>query len=319
MRGKRAVILLAVPIAFLVATLVVGCSLGRSAEGKTRVAADIVPLAMICREVGGDHVEVEVLVPPGSSPHTYELSAGQIGFLAKADLLVVNGLGLVPWAENIPFRVGRPDLVVVEAAGSVPSEELLPAASGLLDGWEDEEGEGAHRSELYDPHLWLDPLLALHIVDAVEDGLARVDPENSGYYREKASELRARIAALHEEVFRRTKGFTHREFISFHSGWTYFARRYGLLQVGVIEELPGKEPSAGKVAALVELARSRGVRAVFAEEQFNPRVAEAVAEETGGEVRVWTLDPLGDLEDPERGDYCSLIRYNLDIMEEALR
>ncbi len=283
------------------------------------MAADIVPLAMICREVGGDRVEVEVLVPPGSSPHTYELSPGQVSFLSRADMLVLNGLGLIPWEESLPSRVGRPDLVVVRAAESVPNEELLPAVSEWSEGQGEGEAGGPRGSETYDPHLWLDPLLALRIVDAMEEGLERVDPENAGYYRERASELSARIASLHEEVLRRTAAFSHREFISFHSSWSYFARRYGLRQVGVIEELPGKEPSAGDVAALVKLARSWGVRAVFAEEQFNPRVAEAVAEETGGEVRVWTLDPLGDLGDPRKGDYCSLILYNLEIMEEALR
>ncbi|MDI6874151.1 metal ABC transporter substrate-binding protein [Candidatus Solincola sp.] len=283
------------------------------------MAADIVPLAMICREVGGDHVEVEVLVPPGSSPHTYELSAGQVSFLAGADLLVINGLGLIPWAEDIHSRVGNPDLVVVEAAEAVPPEELLPARAEGSDSHGEEEEAGGHGHGIYDPHLWLDPVLALHIVDAVEEGLVRTGPEYAEYFRERASELRARMTSLHEEVLRRTAAFTHREFISFHSSWTYFARRYGLRQAGVIEELPGKEPSAGEIAALVELARGRGIKAVFAEEQFNPRVAEAVAEESEGEVRVWMLDPLGDLGDLERGDYCALIRYNLDIMEEALR
>ncbi len=304
----------------LAAHLLSGCG-GNSPGGeKVRVAADIVPLAMICRQVGGEHVEVEVLVPPGSSPHTYELTAGQVGFLAEADLLVVNGLGLVPWAEDVHSRVGNPDLVVVEAAEAVPRDELLPASvEEREEGEQGEDREEGREHALYDPHLWLDPLLAGYIVDAVEEGLIRVDPGRAGYYRERAARLRAEMNSLHEEIRRRTASFTRREFISFHASWTYFARRYDLRQAGVIEELPGKEPSAGEIAALVDMAVSRGVGAVFAEVQFSPRVAEAIAEESGGKVRVWVLDPLGDLDDPRKGDYCSLLRYNLGIMEEALR
>lgn len=297
-----------------------GCGGAKPVERKMLIAADIVPLAEICRDVGGDRIEVEVLVPPGSSPHTYELSAGQVRFLSEADMLVINGLGLTPWAEDIFSRVDNPDLVVIEAAGEIPPEELIPAWKWDSCMGEEREGEGNdHEHALYDPHVWLDPVLVLYVVEAVEEGLIRLDPTHADAYRANAASLRRDISDLDEEIRRRTAGFTHKEFIAFHSTWTYFARRYGLQQAGLIEVLPGKEPSAGEFAELVEMARARGVKAVFAEVQFNPRIAEAVAEESGGEVKVWTLDPLGDMQDPRKDDYCDLIRYNLDLMEEALR
>lgn len=303
----------------LTATLQPGCGGGAGSDGKVRVAVDIVPWAAICRELGGEQVEVKVLVPPGASPHTYEPSAGQVSFLARADLLVINGLDLTPWAEDLFSRVRNPDLRLVVAAEAVPPEELLPVG-----GEETEMGGGGgettrHEQGVYDPHLWLDPVLVLPVVDALEEALVEADPEHAQYYEERASELRERITSLHREISRRTAGFTHREFISFHSAWSYFARRYGLRQVRAIEERPGKEPSAGEIAELVSLTEERGVRAIFAEVQFNPRVAEAVAEESEGRMKVFVLDPLGDLDDSSRGDYCSLILYNLEIMEEALR
>ncbi|MGQ9474786.1 MAG: metal ABC transporter substrate-binding protein [Actinomycetota bacterium] len=285
-----------------------------------KVAVDIVPWAAICRELGGEQVEVEVLVPPGASPHTYEPSAGQVSFLAQADLLVINGLELTPWVEDLISRVGNPALKLVVAAEAVPPKELLPLEGREVDSEEEEDGERVeHAHGIYDPHLWLDPMLVFPVIDALEKALAGVDPEHTPYFRERASELRERISSLHEEVSQRVAGFTHREFISFHSAWSYFARRYGLRQLRAIEERPGEEPSAREIAELVSLAEERGVRAIFAEAQFNPRVAEAVAEESEGRMKVFVLDPLGDLDDPSRGDYCSLILYNLEIMEEALR
>jgi zinc transport system substrate-binding protein len=89
--------------------------------------------------------------------------------------------------------------------------------------------------------------------------------------------------------------------------------------VGVIEELPGKEPSAGEIADLVELIAEQGVKVVFAEPQFSPRAAEAIAEESGGEVKVMVLDPLGDPEDPEWDTYMKMMRKDVGIMEEAMR
>ncbi len=294
------------------------CVGGNEGSARTLVAVDIVPLAQICRSVGGEWVEVEVLVPPGASPHSYELSSDQMKSLERADLLVLVGLGLIPWEEEIFTKIGREGLPLIEAGQQIPAGELIPAGEEHAGDKTGEHGEeGSHGD--YDPHVWLDPILAEYIVEAVRDGLSRVDPEHASAYRDNAASFLEELATLHAEIARRTASFSRREFIAFHSSWNYFARRYGLLQVGVIEERPGKEPSAGEIAELVELARERKVRAVFAEEQFSSRAAEAVAEESGGEVRVWKLDPLGDLGHPEKGDYCGLMRYNLSIMEEALR
>lgn len=294
------------------------CGGGRTDGGRIKVAVDIVPMAQICRSVGGEWVEVEVLVPPGASPHAYELTTEQMRFLSEADMLVVTGLGLIPWEEEILSRIGGKGLAFIKAGEEIPAGELV-AAGETHHGGEAEEQveEGEHGTS--DPHVWLDPVLVRYIVVAVRDGLAKIDPQHASSYEANAASLLEDLEALHEEITRRTAAFSRREFIAFHSSWTYFARRYGLKQVGVIEERPGKEPSAGEIAELVMLAREKGVGAIFAEAQFSARVAEAVAEESGGGVRVWMLDPLGDLGDPEKDDYCALMRYNLSVMEEALR
>ncbi len=304
---------------FLVAsTAVGGCGKGEEGAAKVKIAVDILPLAQVCSSLGGDLVYVEVLVPPGSSPHTYELTPGQVEFLSEADIVVVNGLGLAPWAEEIPLRVENPRLKVINAGERIPVGDLIPI-SNSLDFHEQHQESGAERSLNYDPHFWLDPVLMAPVAEALGNALIDVDPDHASAYRENLQAFLQGLDALHDEIRTRTGAFTHRDFIAFHSSWTYFARRYGLRQLGVIEERPGKEPSSQEIAELVKLAREQGVVAIFAERQFNPRVAEVVAEETGGEVRVFTLDPLGDPGDPARADYFSLMRYNLGIMEEALR
>lgn len=289
-----------------------GCGTSRGEEGRLKVAADIFPMADLCRRIGGDLVEVETMVPPGTNPHAFELTTGQMRFLSEADVLVTVGLDLTPWAEGIFEKAGNPDLVVVKAGESLPEEDLIPALDDVGHG--DEGGHGVH-----DPHVWLDPELAALMVEAISGAFAAADPANSETYESNAAacveELRRLDAHIRDEV----AGFRARKFVSFHSSWVYFARRYGLEQVGVIEELPGKEPSAGEIAELVEMIRAQGVTAVFAEPQYSSRAAEAVAESAGGGVTVVTVDPLGDPEDPEADSYVEMMKRAVRAMGEALK
>jgi len=292
-----------------------GCLVKEEAGGGMMVAADIVPLAEFCRVVGGDRVRVETLVPPGASPHTYELTGGQMRFLSQADLLVTVGLGLIPWAEEVLAKVDNPDLLNVVAGEAVPRSELIPA--GEEERRDAEEVEGEYQA--YNPHIWLDPDLCVYIVEAILEGFTAADPGNAYYYEENARTYIEELRVLRSDIEAEVAAFAERKFVSFHSSWDYFARRFGLEQVGVIEELPGKEPSARDIADLIDLMAALKVKAIFAEPQFDPRAAEAIAEESGGDVEVVTLDPLGDPGEPGRSTYIDLMRDNVANMGEVLR
>lgn len=287
-----------------------GCG-SEPAAGKLKVAATIAPLADFCRQVGGDLVEVEMLVPAGASPHTYEPTTRQMVFLSEAGAFVYNGLGLESWITDVVRKVGNAELVEVEAAGQIASSDLIEAAS--------EQSHEGETGAVYDPHVWLDPKLAIQEVEAIRDGLVEADPDNADVYRENAGLYIRELEDLDGYVEAETNAFTLRKFVSFHPAFTYFARRYGLEQVGVIEELPGREPSAGEIARLVDLMDEQGVKVVFTEPQFSPRAAEAIAAESGGEVVVKSLDPLGDHDDPDTSDYIALIRHDVSVMSEAMK
>lgn len=325
-------LMVAASLLYMPLFLLPGCG-GAVGGDALEVAVDIAPLAYLCKEVGGERVVVEALVPSGSSPHTYELTTGQMKFLAGAELLVTVGLELTPWAEEVFESVDNPRLHAVTVGEILPPEVLVPASQALsLDagghengeeggeggrddsadkGQGEEEGEGGedrgHDHGVYDPHVWLDPTLCEFVVLALGEEFSRADPANASYYRERAKESVEGLRALDEEIGAILADLPSRRFVSFHSSLTYFARRYGLEQVGVIEELPGKEPSAGEIADLVEMVRVMGVRAVFAESQFSPRAAEAIAEASGGGVVVEVIDPLEDPGDPASGSYAGMM------------
>lgn len=273
---------------------------GRAAEpaapgGRLAVAASILPLADFAREVGGVRVEVTTLVPPGTSPHTYEPTPAQLLLVSRARLLVLNGAGLEYWADKLIAAAANPRLVVVRAAAGLP----------LLAGDADDRSGN--------PHVWLSPRLAIHEVAAIRDGLIRADPAGTAVYRANALRYAARLRALDREIRAAVAGFRSRKFIAFHPAWAYFARDYGLEQAAVIERSPGREPSPAEVLRIIRSAKAIGARAIFAEPQFSTKAARVIAAECGATVLL--LNPLGR---PPAYRYIDLMRFNLAQMRKAL-
>ncbi len=173
------------------------------------------------------------------------------------------------------------------------------------------------RAGAANPHYWLDPVAMKGGVRRLAQALSRKDPAGADGYRERADRTLSELEALDAELRDRTARFESRSFIAFHGAWDYFARRYGLTVLAAIEEFPGKEPGPRHVGEIVALVREHGIRAIFAEPQYPPKAAEVVAAECG--VPVLILDPLGGRGVPGREDYFSLMRYNVSVMEQALR
>ncbi len=268
---------------------------GGATQGTLLVVASIAPLADFARHVGGERVQVDLMVPPGASPHTYEPTPAQLRTLSRARLLVLNGVGLEFWADDVVKAVDNPDLVVVQTA------EGLEIVQG------DEHGGG-------NPHVWLDPLNAIHQVERIRDALIQVDPEGEAVYRANADRYIAELKALDQEIRETVATFSSRKFIAFHAAWIYFARRYGLEQAAVVERSPGKEPSPAEIAEVVQTAKAIGAKAIFAEPQFPTKAAQVIAAESGAQVLL--LNPLGL---PPDYDYLEMMRYNLGEMAKALK
>jgi len=290
---KRQVPLL---ICFLAFTLYASGALAQP----LKVVASISPIGDMVREVGGDRVVVRVLLPPGASPHVFEPTPGTAKDITQARLFFGVGAGLDFWAEKL-VRASKEHIRII----------LLSEGIKLLH----EEGDHGHGHETGNPHVWLDPLLAMEIVRKVEQTLAETDPQGAHTYRVRSAQYIAKLQALDAEIRNTVSTFTIKSFVSFHPAWDYFALRYGLKSVGVIEESPGKEPSPQRLQTIVKAIRHYHIRAVFAEPQLNPKIAEVIAHEAG--VKVIMLDPEGGL--PGRETYLGLMKYNLARLKEAMQ
>jgi zinc transport system substrate-binding protein len=272
------------------------------AQGKLPVAATILPLGDFCQKIGGDLVQVQVMIPPGASPHVFEPSPMEMARAYQAKVFVYIGAGLEPWATRLLRARGSKNLVVVEAARGIP---LLKMQG---------KGEEAHLTG--NPHIWLDPVLAQGICRKIAAAYIQADSAHRAQYEANLQAYLAALAELNQEIENHAKRWRRRDYVSFHPDLAYFARRYGLHNVGIIEAAPGREPTPRYLQNLVAAIQRFGIKVVFAEPQLNPRVAEVIAQEAG--AKVLRLDPLGG-RPPYGSDYLKLMRYNLATLDQALQ
>jgi zinc transport system substrate-binding protein len=285
---------------------------GLAQAGPLPVAATILPLGDFCRQIGGDLVRVQVLIPPGASPHAFEPAPSVMARASQARVFVYIGAGLEPWAAKLLRSRGPDNLVVVEAARGIP---LLDMASHHHEPHTAVAGD--HDDHLAgNPHIWLDPVLAQEICRKIAAAFIQADPGHRAQYEANLQRYLGSLEELNQEIEAKERTWRLRDFVAFHPSFSYFARRYNLHEVGSIEEAPGREPTPRHLQDLVVAIRRYGIKVVFAEPQLNPRVAEVIAQEAG--VKVLRLDPMGGTP-PYGSDYLLLMRANLAALDAALR
>ncbi|AKB20252.1 MULTISPECIES: metal ABC transporter solute-binding protein, Zn/Mn family [unclassified Methanosarcina] len=258
------------------------------------VAVSILPLAEFAEKVGGDNVKTVVIVPSGADPHTYEPSPKEVQEISKAKMLVTVGVGMPfeeVWIDN--FESMDSGTLIVNCSKGIELRKLAE---------HDHEGEAEHNESLeagdenkidedhekLDPHIWTSPENAKMMVEDIYEGLVELDPENEAYYTQNRDAYLEELDALDSRIQEKLEGREERNFMVYHPSWGYFAAEYGLTMIPV--EVEGKEPSARDLAKLVDLAKEKKVKVIFVQTQFNPRSADVVAQEIGGEVVA--VDPL---------------------------
>ena len=167
------------------------------------------------------------------------------------------------------------------------------------------------------PHIWLDPVIAKSMVNKITDALCEVDHQNVSYYKQRSLDYLQALDKLHQMIQETVSHFKLKKYIAFHASWDYFARRYGLESLGVIEAAPGRNPTPMQIKNIVEMINKYHIRAVFAEPQLNYRAAKVIAKEA--DVKVLLLDPMGNSKQKYGNTYMDLMKHNLNILKEAMK
>lgn len=278
---------------------------GSAADGgPLKILASFLPMYVFAKNVVGDApgVTVDLMLPASlGCPHDYALTPGDMKKIAEADLFIANGRGMEEFL-GIPVKKANPGIVVVETAAAVaPIRSRGP-------------GPGGKGGEV-NPHTWVSPHNAILQVRAVEKALAAARPAQAGTFRRNADAYAARLDALAADFAAAAGRFRNRNIVTFHGVFDYLARDLGLRVVGLIEETPGQEPSAGEIERLVAAIRASRAAAVFDEPQYPERIAAVVAAEA--KVPLRTLDPVST-GSPDPGAYEAAMRRNLAVLVGTL-
>lgn len=255
-----------------------------------RVFVSIVPQADFVKRVAGDRVEVEIMVGPGQSHHTYEPTPRQISRLAESRAYFQIGL---PFERAVCDRISQvaPSVRLIDTTRGVTFREMTgccathdePAHLG-----EHDDSRSSHSHAGRDPHIWLSPRLVKAQARTIRDALVEIDPAGAADYDAGLARFERDLDELDSRIRNRLKPFTGRAFLVFHPAYGYFADEYGLEQVAVEED--GKEPSARRLVELVARANALGIKRVFVQPQFAVGGAKAVADAIGASVV--PLDPM---------------------------
>ena len=287
-----------------VAALLAGCAAASggpsdSSGGKLlKVVATTTQVQDFTRVIGGGRISLTGILKPNVDPHDYEPSPADLDAIARANVLVINGVGMEKWLDDTVKSAGFHGTTVDTSKGVVirrgASSEEQPAG---------------------DPHIWQNPMNAKVMVANIERALAAADPADAAYFERNLDAYTAKLSALDAEVARQLDSLANKKIVTNHDAFGYYIDRYHLDYVGSI--IPSfdtsAELSAKDVADIVAKIKTTGVKAIFSESSLPPKTAETIANEAHVKVVEGENALYGDTLGPAGSDgatYLQMIEHN---------
>ena len=270
-------------------------SVSRASENKNQKIVAITsfyPIYEFTKNVGGTRVEVIQLIPFGIEPHDWEPTVKDLQSMQQADLIIINGIGFENWAND--FASTNQDVIIVDTSKGITNDNLINQA---------------------DPHIWLNPVMVQTQVANIADALMKIDPENREYYNANADSYILRLDQLDQKIKNELSQCEKKDFVAFHSAFSYFAEQYGLTQHTILESNePHDEPTSKNLENIINLATSLDIDVIFTEEAVDTRTSQVIADEIGGTVLVLSPLEIGD----QNTDYIAKMEQNLANLKEGL-
>ena len=281
----------------------------RAAAG--RVVATTADLAALAAAVGGDLVEVETIVPPGSDPEAFEPRPGDLDKVRHADVLIRVGLGYDYWLDRLAGQAADRRLMrggegYVDASAGIPLLEIRGQSV---------VNEGGHAHGVANPHYWLDPENAAIMTAGIAEALARRAPAEAPRILVNRQRFLAGLNAELQRWSARLAGFAGVKLIAYHNSWPYFARRFRLDIVDFIEPKPGVAPSPAHLAKLIAEGRRGNVRAIL-HEPYEPDDSSRLLAQKLGVPFVLLATSVESVAGVK--DYLDLFEYNTATLAKAL-
>ena len=282
----------------------VGCGgTDKPAEKKTaepfRIVTSFYPMYVATINItdGVDGVEVYNMTKPQTGClHDYQLMTEDMKTLEKADAFVINGAGMEDFMDKVTEQQKK--LKVIDASRGI----------ALI---HDEEGDN--------PHVWLSVTDAITQVRNIADQLKEADPTHAAAYEKNAAAYIEKLTSLKSEMHAALDNVPHKDIVTFHEAFPYFAKEFNLNIIGVVEREPGTEPTPTELQETIEQVNALPTKVLFTEPQYSPAAAETIARETG--AKIYTLDPVvtGEATPAAKNAYIDTMKKNMKTLQEALK
>lgn len=271
-------------------------------QNKIVITTSFYPLYFFAKEIVGDKAEVVNLTKAGIEPHDFEPSTKDLQIIENSQLLLVNGALFEGWLDKFSTQLINSQVEVLRVAENLSDLQV--------------ENNGQKKT---DPHIWLDPVLAIEQIKMISSKLQSIDPKNGSFYEQSGQQLIAELQELDQEFKDSLTHCQKDKIITSHAAFAYLARRYGFEQIAIQGLNPDEEPSPSKIAATTKLARELGINYIFFETLVSPKIAQTIAAEVGAKTLVFNpLEGLTPEEEMSGKNYFSIQRENLVNLSLAL-
>lgn len=297
-------------VSALTAVIAIGPATAAEPGKKIKVLTTVAPITNIVRNVAGPHVELHGLIPEGADSHTFEPVPSDVKYIARADLIILNGLHLE-----------APTMTLV-AANKKKTAEVVHLADQTIrrNDWVFDFSFPADQGDP-NPHLWLNVAHVMKYAEIVREALVRVDPARKAAYEANAAAYLAKLKQLDDAIMAVMKTIPqkNRKLVTYHDSWAYFCPRYGCTVIGAVQPSDFAQPTPQDMVALIKQLKAEAVPAIFGSEVFPSKVLDQIGREAGVKF-IDTLrddDLPGDLDDP-RHTYVGMMKENVETMARVL-
>jgi zinc transport system substrate-binding protein len=279
-----------------------------STPKQLQIMTTFIPITDFTKAVAGGRAQVTQLLPTNVEPHDYQAKPGDAQKLAKADVLVQNGLGIEGYLTELVKNTGNAKLKVIDS-----SQGIQPIATETIEGKQPKSGQNRPQ---YNPHIWLDPKRVIRQVENIRDGLIAADPGGKEIYTNNATAYIKKLRELDRETSRILQPFAGKTFVAFHDFAPYFAQSYNL-KANFLVDVPEDNPSPADVKRIVDTVKATNLKTLLAEPNGGTEAFAALAKDLN--VRVSTFDTMetGSPEAVQSGHYITTMQANVKTLVTA--
>ena len=291
-------------VAAVIAGLYLNNNKGTQPSSTLQVLATFYPIYDFAQNVGGDKVNVSLLVPETVDVHDFEPTPSDIYKVSSADVLIFSGAGLEPWIQNVITSAGNSHLVTVDTSQGII---LLPVSPQFQQG-----------NRTIDPHIWLNPENAKQQVNNILQGLIKADPTDSQYFTQNANAYQVKLDELNTEAINATTNTATNVFITFHEAFAYFAKQYNVTQLSILGPFE-EEPTPTDIQNVITTINQYHLKYVGYESLENPAISQSIGSQTN--ATLINMNPIEGLTSQEKanGDnYISLMKQDISNIHLAL-